>query len=93
MKAEAFKALLLKAKPGQHIRYHRGLLAEAAAHFPEVRKTAAFIRSLTEIGVARIYQKREDGEMNYYVVLSERLKVRKDGQGSFQEATRLQEIA
>lgn len=92
MNAEKFKQVMLKAKPGQHIRYHRGLLAEAVTRFPEVRKIAAFTRAASEIGVARLYQKREEGIMGYYIVLTERLKVRKDQQGSYQEANRLMEV-
>lgn len=92
MKAADFEKVMLKAKPGQHIRYHRGHLAASRETWHEVDKTARFVQALAEIGVARLYQKRVDGEMEYYVVLTERLRVRKDGQGTYQEANRLKEI-
>lgn len=93
MNCHNFQQMMRKARPGQHIRYHLGNLAEASLAFKEVEKKARFVRAMCEIGIALMYQKREpDGLMGYYVILTGRLKVRKDGQGSLQEAQRVMEI-
>jgi hypothetical protein len=92
MKLAEFQSVMLKAKPGQHIRYHHGLLAASRETWKDVDRIANYVKALNELGIARLYQKREGEHMGYYVVLTERLKVRKDGQGSHQEAQRLMEI-
>jgi len=87
-----FKGLMAKAKPGQHLEYHRGNLAEARAVDPELDRIARFCEAMFQINTARIYQKRVDGEMVYFVTLTKRLRTRKDQSGSFQDAERLMEL-
>lgn len=88
MSFNEFAAVMLKAKPKQRIVYHSGNLVEDRAQSSEVDKIARFVVALYEIDTARIYHQGD----NYYVTLTRRLKVRKDNQGSFQEAVRLMEI-
>lgn len=85
MTFDEFKNVMRKARTGQRITYHQGNLAEDRTHDGEVDLIARFVTALYELDVARLYHHRND----YFVCLTKRLKVRKDLQGSFQEAERL----
>jgi hypothetical protein len=87
-----FKQVMRKARPGQHIGYHAGELAIDRQRDGELDQIARFVVALSEIGVARLYQKRIDGIMHYFVVLTEALSIRKDQSGTLQDAERLMEI-
>jgi hypothetical protein len=85
----AFKMMMRKAKPGQHIRYHLGLLIDDRQKDVELDKIAKFVMVLYSLNTVRLYQKREGEECGYYVVPLKRLKVRQDQSGSYQEAERI----
>lgn len=92
MQFSQFKAMMAKAKPRQQIAYHVGNLAEARVLDPELDRIARFCEAMFQIDTARMFQKRVDGEMNYFVTLTKRLRTRKDQSGSFQDAERVMEI-
>lgn len=85
----AFKMMMRKAKPGQHIRYHLGSLIDDRQRDADVDKIAKFIMVLYSLNLVRPYQKREGEEYGYYVVPLKRLKVRQDHSGSYQDAERI----
>lgn len=87
-----FKAVMAKAKRGQHIGYHMGLLSADRLEDKELDSIARFCEALFQIDTARLWQRREGTEMAYYVTLTKRLRTRKDQSGSFQDAERLMEI-
>ena len=87
-----FKQMMKKAKKGQRICYHRGSLIDDRLVDGELDMIAKFCVALWTINTARIWQQRENGECCYYIALTRRLRVRKDDQGSFQDAERLKEI-
>lgn len=88
MSFDDFASVMRKAKPKQRILYHTGNLIEDREHNHELDKIARFVMAMYELNVARIWHDKD----GYYVSLLRRLKVRKDDQGSFQEAIRLMEI-
>lgn len=89
-----FKKVMAKAKPGQHIAYHTGDLADQRTDDRELDGIARFVMALFEIGVARPWQRRDVGDrrITYYVTLTKRLRTRRDQSGSFQDAERMMEI-
>ena len=84
-----FKRMMKKAKVGQHIQYHYGLLIDDRQGDDQLDLIARFCLALFTINVARIYQKRDGDGTGYYVVLTKKLKVRADQSGTFQDAERL----
>ena len=87
---DQFKKVMLAAHPGQHISYYVGVnLAEMRQFDEELNKIAQYVMALCALGVARSYQKREGDFISYYVVLTEKLTIRRDQQGTFQEADRI----
>lgn len=84
-----FKNMMLKAKKGQRIRYHRGELAIDRTYNEDLDLIARFCFILYELDTARLYQVRYGLVTDYFVCLTHRLHVRKDEQGSFQEAERI----
>lgn len=91
-KAPGLKQVMRKAKVGQHISYHAGELALDRLNSGNLDQAARFVIALFELGVARLYQKRIEGVMHYFVVLTEALSIRKDQSGTLQDAARLMEI-
>jgi hypothetical protein len=87
-----FQQQMRKAKPGQHVKYHHGLLIDDRQTDRQLDLIAKYVMVLWGLDVARLYQKRNGDHCDYFVVLTERLRIRKDEQGTFQEAERLTEI-
>lgn len=84
----AFRNMMMKARKGQRIPYHEGNLAEDRVTDGQVDLIARFAKALYELDTARLYHEGN----KYYVVLTRRLRVRRDEQGTAQEAERLMEI-
>jgi hypothetical protein len=78
-----------KAKPGKPVLYHHGLLIDDRQTDKQLDLIAKYVMVLWGLDVARPYQVRNGDHCDYFVVLTERLRVRKDEQGTFQEAERL----
>lgn len=91
MDFKLFKETMRKAKPGHPVLYHHGLLIDDRVN-PELDQIAKYVMVLWGMDVARLYQKRNGDGSDYFVVLTQRLRVRKDEQGTFQEAERLMKI-
>lgn len=91
MRFTEFKKAMAKAKPGKHIPYHVGSLIDDRADV-EVDLIARFVMALYELDHARLYQKRIENKVHYFIVLTQRLRTRRDQSGSFQEAERLMEL-
>lgn len=87
-----FAAMMRKAKPGQRICYHHGLLIDDRQHDGQLDLIAKYCAILYDLDIARIYQVRNGDGCDYFVVLRERLRTRKDEQGTSQEAERLMSL-
>lgn len=93
LKPPGFKQVMHRAKAGQRICYHSGELGRDRLIDGELDQAARYVNALYDIGTARLYQKRDDtGVMQYYVVLTKALTVRKDQSGTEQDAERLMEL-
>lgn len=84
----AFRNMMMRARKGQRIVYHEGNLAADRATDRVLDQIARFVSALYELDTARLYHEGN----KYYVVLTRRLRVRRDEQGTAQEAERLMEI-
>jgi hypothetical protein len=59
---------------------------------PDVDRMAKFVRACHDLGYAQMFQRRnrdEPGQFDYIIVLHEKLGMRVDGNGRFQEAERV----
>lgn len=88
MQYNSFKQLLQRYKAGRHVCYHRGELALDRTMNPDVEMKANLARACYELGLVAMYQRREHGVMNYYVVLMRKMR-QTDSRISFEDAERI----
>lgn len=66
----AFQALWVTSAPGEAIRYYRtarSSLASDRLSDPRVGRIAVMTMTLAEDGKAILFQKRQDGELHYFI--------------------------
>lgn len=70
--------------------YFTGELSRARTFRDDVERMAKFVRAVHELDYGRAFQRRNrEGVFEYLVVLHEKLGMRVDGNGRFQEAERI----
>lgn len=85
-----FKKKLRNLEPGREIVYHVGELAYDRETNSEVNQIGALALAVDEIGAGAVFQRKLAKRGYEYVVrVFRKLGQRQDGNGSYQEATRV----
>lgn len=90
---EKFERRMKNLEPGKAHAYYSGRdLGFTRAFRQDVDYIARFCWACHELGYAQLFQRRNKdrpGEFDYLIVLNDKLGMRKDGNGRFQEAQRV----
>lgn len=87
---QKFERKMKNLEPNVQFVYFTGDLAHARTWRLDVDLMAKFVRAAHDLGYAQMFQRRNrEGAFEYVVVLHEKLGMRVDGNGRFQEAERI----
>lgn len=84
------KKKLRNLEPGKPLLYFTGNLGRARYFRRDVDEVARWAMAISKLGFGVLYQQRnEDGAMQYFLKLTDKLGMRKDGNGFLQEVERV----
>lgn len=88
---QRFEKKMKNLEPNVRYVYFTGNLGHVRLFRDEVDRIARFARACYDLGYAQLFQtrNRDTGELDHVIVLHEKLGMRKDGNGRFQEADRV----
>lgn len=90
---ETFERKMKNLEPNVQYIYFTGVdLSTTREWRPELDRMARFVRACFDLGYGQLFKRRNKDrprEFDYIVVLHEKLGMRKDGNGRFQEAERV----
>lgn len=93
---ERFERKMKNLEPNvQHVYFTGENIAFTRMWRPEVNRMASFVRAAFDLGYAQLFQRRNRDEpthWDYIIVLREKLGMRADGNGRFQEAERVSSL-
>lgn len=90
---ERFEKKVKNLEPNVRYVYFTGASLAFTRQFrPDVDRIARFVRACLDLGYAQLFQKRNKDkpeQFDHFIVLHEKLGMRVDGNGRFQEAERV----